>query len=163
MSIEQEQERRAGSPEVFEASWAWKGGGLAGLVATLVMGAAITIVDLETLRLAIAGLYGFEGTLVAGWIAHLAHGTLFGVIFAAVLSDPGLYRVNEWVWKTVVAGVVYGLVLAVVGAGLLMPIWLGVAGVGMQLSLPNVTMPVLLWHVVYGIVLGGLFPFLADR
>lgn len=163
MSIEQEQERRAGSPEVFEASWAWKGGGLAGLVATLVMGAAITIVDLETLRLAIAGLYGFEGTLVAGWIAHLAHGTLFGVIFAAVLSDPGLYRVNERVWKTVVAGVVYGLVLAVVGAGLLMPIWLGVAGVGMQLSLPNVTMPVLLWHVVYGIVLGGLFPFLADR
>jgi len=165
MSVEREQDRRAESPEspgAFEARWAWKGGGLAGLVATLVMGAAITIVDLETLRLAIAGLYGFEGTLIAGWIAHLVHGTLFGMIFAAVLSDPGLYRVSEWMWKTVVAGVVYGLTLAVVGAGLLMPIWLEVAGVTMQLSIPNVTTPILIWHLIYGILLGGLFPFVDD-
>jgi Mg/Co/Ni transporter MgtE len=84
------------------------------------------------------------------------------MIFAAVLADPGLYRVSEWMWKTVVAGVVYGLTLAVVGAGLLMPIWLEVAGVTMQLSIPNVTTPILIWHLIYGIVLGGLFPFVDD-
>ena len=48
---------------------------------------------------------------MAGWLAHLAHGTLFGLVFALVLSDPGLYRVTDWAWKTVLAGVVYGFVL----------------------------------------------------
>jgi hypothetical protein len=96
----------------------------------------------------IAGLYGSEGSLVVGWIAHLIHGSLFGAVSAAVLADPGLYRITEWVWKTVVAGViyglvvagvVYGLVLAVVGAGIVMHIWLGVVGVSMATSIPNVS------------------------
>ncbi|PSQ09449.1 hypothetical protein BRC93_12885 [Halobacteriales archaeon QS_5_70_15] len=87
----------------------------------------------------IAGLYGSEGSLAAGWIAHPIHGSLFGAVSAAVLADPGLYRVTEWVWKTVVAGVVYGLVLAVVGAGIVMHIWLGVVGVSMATSIPNVS------------------------
>ena len=50
------------------------------------------------------------------------YGTLFGVLFAAVLLDPGLYGVSERVGKTVAVGVVYGLVLAVGGAGIVMPI-----------------------------------------
>jgi sterol desaturase/sphingolipid hydroxylase (fatty acid hydroxylase superfamily) len=128
-------------------------------VATLAMGHAISPMQLSTLRVAIAGLYGFEGSLLAGWTAHLVHGALFGVVFAAILADPGLYRVSEWVWKTVLAGVVYGLVLAVVGAGIVMPIWLNAVGVPVTASLPNVTVPLLVWHAVYGVVLGGLFPF----
>lgn len=165
MSVEREREQdRAGEPPAaFTATWAWKSGALAGLVATLVMGAAIAVVDLNTLRLAIAGLYGFEGNLLAGWVAHLVHGTLFGLIFAVVLSDPGLHRVSEWAWKTVLAGVVYGLVLAIVGAGFVMPIWLGIAGVGIDLSVPNVTTPILVWHVIYGLVLGGLFAVVRGR
>ena len=75
---------------------------------------------------------------------------------------PGLYRLGEWVWKPVAAGVVYGLVLPVVGAGIVMPIRLGVAGVSMATSIPNVTVPLLVWHVVYGVVLGGLFPSLEE-
>lgn len=151
--------RRSETGEPFEKRWAWRGGAVAGAVATVAMGVAISLVQLSTLRVAIAGLYGFEGSLVAGWIAHLVHGSLFGAVFAAVLADPGLYRVTEWVWKTVVAGVVYGLVLAVVGAGIVMPIWLGVVGVSMATSIPNVSVPLLIWHVVYGVVLGGVFPF----
>jgi len=75
------------------------------------MGLATMAGDLAVLRDAVAGLYTFEGSLVAGWLAHLAHGTLFGLVFALVLSDPGLYRVTDWAWKTVLAGVVYGFVL----------------------------------------------------
>lgn len=146
----------------FEARWAWKGGALAGLIATVMMGLAISAVELSTLRIAIAGLYGFEGNLVVGWVAHLAHGTLFGIIFAGVMADPGLHGVSNWVWKTVIAGVVYGLVLAILGAGIIMPIWLGVAGFPTPPSIPNVTVPLLIWHGIYGVVLGSLFPFVAD-
>ena len=146
----------------FEATWAWKGGGVAGLLATLVMGVFISVMNLPTLQLAIAGLYGQTGNLVAGWFAHLAHGTLFGMIFALVLSDPGLYRVTEWYWKTTVAGVVFGMMLAIVGAGIIMPIWLGFAGFPTPPSIPNVTVPMLIWHLIYGLVLGGLFPVLED-
>lgn len=154
--------RRSEPGEPFERKWAWRGGAVAGFVATVVMGLAITLMQLSALRVAIAGLYGFEGSLVVGWAAHLIHGSLFGAVFAAILADPGLYRVSEWVWKTVVAGVVYGLVLAVIGAGIVMPIWLGVVGVPMASSIPNVTVPLLVWHVIYGLVLGGLFPFVEE-
>lgn len=160
---ERDERERATLPAAFETRWAWKGGALAGLVATAVMGVVISLTSLATLRLAIAGLYGFEGNLTAGWVAHLAHGTLFGVVFAAVLTDPALYRLSERVWKTTVAGIVYGLVLAVVGAGILMPIWLSATGFADPPSIPNVTTSSLVWHLVYGAVLGVLFSLLDDR
>jgi hypothetical protein len=62
--------------------------------------------------------------------------------------------VSEWLWKTVVAGVVFGLVLAVAGAGIVLPIWLGAVGVDVGASIPFVTVPSLLWHTLYGVVLG---------
>ncbi|WP_254534800.1 histidine kinase [Halomarina litorea] len=162
MSYRGEAPAETAAPGEFDVAWAWKGGAVAGLAATVVMGAVITVVDLPTLRGAIAGLYGFEGSLVAGWLAHLVHGTLFGVLFAWLLSDPGLYRVHEWVWKSVLAGVVYAVVLAVVGAGIVMPIWLDAVGVAAQPGIPNVTTASLVWHIVYGVVLGALFPFVDD-
>ena len=147
----------------FETNWAWKRGGIAGFLATVVMGAAISVMHLSTLQLAIAGLYGQSGNLIAGWVAHLVHGTLFGMIFALLLSDPGLYNVTDWYWKAIVAGVVYGLMLAIIGAGIIMPIWLGLAGFPTPPSIPNVTLPMLIWHLIYGFVLGGLVPMLEDR
>jgi len=154
--------RRSEIGEPFRRQWAWRGGAAAGFAATVAMGIAISLMQVPALRVAIAGLYGFEGSLVVGWVAHLIHGSLFGVVSAAMLADPGLYRLGEWVRKPVVAGVVYGLVLSVVGAGTVMPIRLGVAGVSMATSIPNVTVPLLVWHVVYGVVLGGLFPSLEE-
>ena len=106
----------------FSAGWSWQSGGVAGFLATLAMGVAITVGDLAVLREAIAGLYTFEGNLLVGWAVHLLHGTVFGMVFALVLSDPGLHRIDEWAWKTVLAGVVFGLVLALAGAGVIMPI-----------------------------------------
>jgi len=147
-----------GTLPAFESTPAWRGGALAGVVATVVMGGIITATDLAVLQESIAGLYGLRGNLVAGWVAHLAHGTLFGAVFALLLADPGLYRLTEWRWKTLLAGVIYALVLAVVGAGIMMPIWLGFAGFPAPPSVPHVTTPSLLWHLVYGVVLGAVFP-----
>jgi hypothetical protein len=142
----------------FERGLPWKGGALAGCVATVVMGLALTAVDASIVSESIAGLYGASGNLRVGWVAHLVHGTLFGVVFAVVLSAPGLYRVGEWLPKSVLAGVVYGLVLAVAGAGIVTPMWLEAVGVAGPSSLPHVTVTLLVWHAVYGGVLGALFP-----
>lgn len=146
----------------FTGTWAWRGGAVAGLLASVVMGLGITLMNLPTLQATIAGLYGQAGSLLAGWLAHLVHGTLFGVLFAFLLADPGLYRLTERRWKTLAAGVVFGLVLAVVGAGIIMPIWLGVAGFPTPPSIPNVTGPMLLWHLLYGVVLGGVYPLVEE-
>lgn len=149
--------------EAFEAPVHWRPGASAGFIATAVMGVAIMAVDLPTLRSVIPGLYGLSGSLLAGWVAHLAHGTLFGMVFAAVLSDPGLHRLVEWRWKTTAAGLVYGTVLAVAGAGIIMPVWLGVVGFPTPPAIPHVTAPMLAWHLVYGVVLGAVFHALEAR
>lgn len=146
----------------FETEWDWRAGAVSGFLAATVTGLAISLVRLETLRVAIAGLYGFEGSLLVGWVAHLVHGTLFGLLFAWVLSDPGLYRVTDWWWKTLLAAVVYALVLAVAGAGIIMPIWLGVVDPSRSTTIPNVTTALLAWHLIYGVVLGTVYP-VAER
>lgn len=156
MSATQDHDRQSSMPAGFEAAWAPKGGAVAGLVATVTMSAAIAVMDLNTLRVTVAGLYGQSGSLVAGWVAHLVHGAFFGVVFATVLADPSLYRVRDSVPKSIGAGVVYGLVLAVVGAGVVMPMWLWAVGVAAP-PVPNVTGPSLVWHLVYGVVLGAVF------
>lgn len=155
MSVQQEPSEEPLA--AFEYGWKWRVGALAGFVATVMMGLVITVVDLETLRVAIAGLYGQSGTLVVGWLAHLVHGTVFGVLFAAVLTDPSLHRVHESTGESVAAGLVYGLVLAVVGAGIIMPMWLEVVALPSAPPLPNITLPILAWHLVYGAVLGAAF------
>lgn len=151
------------APTAFEHRWRWRGGALAGLLAAVAMGAVISITNLDTIRLAIAGLYGLRGSLLAGWLAHVVHGTLFGLLFAAVLSDPGLARVGERHRLSVPAGLVYGVVLAVAGAGVIMPIWLTLAGVPDPPTVVNLDPPVLLWHLVYGGVLGSVFPLVRGR
>lgn len=154
--------RRSEFDSPFETRWAWKGGALAGLVATVAMGLAITAMQLPTLQTSIAGLYGFEGNLAVGWLAHLFHGILFGVIFAAILADPGLFRADERLWTSVLVGIAYGLLLAVVGAGIIMPIWLDAVGFPAAPSIPNLTGALLVWHLIYGLVLGIVFPFVED-
>lgn len=147
----------------FETGVSWKGGALAGALATVATGIGITVLGLDTLAIVIAALYGQSGSLVTGWIAHVVHGTIFGIIFAAILTDPGLYRLADSRPKTTVAGLVYGLILAVIGAGIIMPIWLALAGFPEPPSLPYITTSSLLWHGIYGIVLGVIYPTIATH
>lgn len=160
MSVRETAESERASP--FDAEWALKGGAVAGMVAAAVTAVAILVVDLPTLRQAIAGLYGSEGSLAVGLLAHLVHGTAFGILFAAILSDPVLYRVSEEPARCLGAGVVYAVVLAVAGAGVIMPMWLGIVGFADPPALPHVTAPMLGWHLVYGVVLGAAFPWVSD-
>ncbi len=154
-------ETAAGLKEVVN-DISWTAGALAGAIATIAMGLVMVVTDVATLQLAIAALYAQEGFL-AGWTAHVAHGTLFGLIFAAFFADPTLESIPQSYWRSGIAGLVYGTILAVVGAGLIMPMWLNAMGFASPPSIPNVTVPALLWHFVYGTVLGVLYPALLNR
>lgn len=82
---------------------------------------------------------------------------MFGILFAFVLMDPTFYRVTDATWKSVLVGLGYGVLLAVGGAGIIMPIWLGLAGFPTPPTIPNLTLPMLAWHLIYGLLLGGAF------
>lgn len=144
----------------FDTEWAWRGGALSGFVATVVTGVVIVVTDQSVLYDAIAGLYGQQGNLLVGWAVHLVHGMLFGALFALILTDPGLYHLTDWRWKTLLAGIVYALVLAIAGAGVIMPMWLQILGYPSPPSFPFVTTAILLWHLVYGTILGVLFSYI---
>ncbi|MCU4751055.1 histidine kinase [Natrialbaceae archaeon A-chndr2] len=141
----------------FETRLAWKHGAIAGLLATIGMGLAISVMDIELLRVAIAGLYGQEGSLATGWLAHLIHGTLFGIVFALVRTEPALAGFVGSSGKTVAAAIVYALVLTLAGAGIVMPIWLSMVGFASPLPVPNLSLASVLWHLIYGVLLGSLF------
>lgn len=147
----------------FENRFSLRAGAIAGFVATAVTGVLITVAGLPTLRVAVAGLYGQAGNPVAGWIAHLVHGTLFGVVFAVVLTDPAFHRLTESTVKTALTGAVYGVVLAVFAAGMIMPIWLGVVGLTSAPEMLHITPSSVAWHLSYGLVLGGLYATLERR
>lgn len=143
---------------VLEENPALKGGAVAGFVATVATAIPILAMNPALLETTIAGMYGFEGVLAVGIVAHLAHGTLFGLVFAFVMSDPSLVRVTEWRWKTLVAGIVYGLMLTVLGTGFILPVWLGAIGLTAVPDFLVVTPALLGWHLLYGAVLGSLYP-----
>lgn len=163
MAIQDHYGREITEDSEFDVPIAWRGGGFSGLVATLATTIVMVPVDSEFFSQTIAGMYGLDGLLAVGIAAHLVHGTLFGLVFAAVLSDPGLIGITNWLWKSAVAGLVFGLVLAIVGTGFILPVWLQFVGLTGLLSIPYVTAALLAWHALYGVVLGVVFPFFAGE
>lgn len=115
------------------------------------------------IAMAIPALYGATG-LVAGWIAHLFHSVVFGLIFAAAVGSIGsLDAYADRVSTGAGLGIVYGVIVWVVAAAIVMPIWLSAVGFPGAPPLPNFNPTSLVGHVVYGVVLGALFPLLRSR
>jgi hypothetical protein len=144
-------------PDPFESHLGWRAGIAAGLVAAVTMGVGITVVEPALLRTEIAGLYGAAGSLAAGWVVHLGHGALFGLGFAVLVADPSLAAVSHRYPDAVLAGAAYGVVLALVGMGILMPMWLDAVGLAGP-AIPYLGASLVAWHIVFGVVLGVAFP-----
>jgi len=128
----------------------WQAGVLGGIAGAAVMAVLISVMNAAVLAGAIPGLYGLSGG-VAGWIVHLSHGAVLGVVFAAIVRAVGEDRSAG---TTVALGVLWGVVTWVGLAALVMPLWLGAVGFPMAPPFPNFAPPSLLWHAVYGGVLG---------
>jgi uncharacterized membrane protein YagU involved in acid resistance len=94
----------------------------------------------------VAGLVGRDGAAV-GWVVHLAISILFGLGFAVVIGP----RSTSW-GRALGLGAVYGVILWVVGALLIMPAMLGMPV--FQVGQPQ--WQSLVGHIVYGVALGGV-------
>lgn len=134
----------------------WQAGTVGGVVGAIAFGVLMSVQTPAVLEMGIPAMYGLEGGLV-GWFIHVAHGAVLGVVFAAVLVASGRDLTTRGI---AAAGLGYGVVVWLALAVVVMPIWLSAVGFAMAPAFPNVGLPSLLGHAVYGIVLGVAYAYL---
>lgn len=133
----------------------WISGMVGGLAGGAVMGLMMTIMMTPVIEMAIPAMYGLSGGLL-GWIVHMSHSAVLGVVFVAIMGALG----RSGVGLSVGIGAVYGVALWAVLAALVMPIWLAAVGFPAAPPFPNFALPGSLpAHVVYGVVLGAVYPY----
>lgn len=139
----------------------WKAGILGGIAGAFVMGVLIVAMDAAVLAVAIPSLYGVAPppNPVVGMLVHLFHGAVLGVVFGGLAGSLDL-RSTE---RLVGLGLAWGVATWLTLAALLMPVWLGAVGSPADPPFPNFAPPSLLWHAVYGLVLGGVYAIVDDR
>ena len=135
----------------------WQAGTVGGIAGAIVFGAIMAVQSPAVLEMGIPAMYGLEGGLV-GWIIHVSHGAVLGVVFAALLTITGQSR--HGIVRSTALGLAYGVVVWAALAVVVMPIWLSAVGFPMAPPLPNVDVGSLIGHAVYGIVLGVAYAFL---
>jgi len=123
----------------------------AGLVAGVTMG--ITTQFLAGFVPVIGALYGLESPVI-GWITHEFHSIVFALVYAGILSVAPL-PYTDGAAKRVGIAVGFSVFLWIVAAGLVMPAWLLLVGV--DATLPNLTVTTLFGHAVWGVTLGTLY------
>jgi two-component system OmpR family sensor kinase len=122
-----------------------------GLVAGVAMSTAMAAFDGDFL--AIGSLYGIENPVVAH-VTHEFHSVVFALVYAGVLSvAPLRYAADARGQVLIAAG--FGLSLWLFAAGLVMPVWLELVGV--PTPIPNLTIPSLIGHLVWGLTTGTLY------
>ncbi|WP_410765979.1 ATP-binding protein [Haloferax sp. DFSO60] len=125
---------------------------IAGIVAGVVMG---VVFQLITGSLAVIGvLYGVMNGGV-GWVMHLFHSVVFGVLFAVAVVRRNPRGVIRSPLKMAALGTGYGVFLSFFAAGVIMPLWL--QAVGIPAPLPSLSLPGVFAHIVWGAVFGGVF------
>ena len=132
-----------------------------GIVGAAVMGALIVLMNDTVIAVAIPSLYTLAPPQnpAAGLFVHVSHGAVLGVVFAGIAGAVGADSTG----KLLGLGALWGVVTWAVLAALVMPMWLGAVGSPASPPLPNFAPPSLLWHVVYGLVLGGVYVGLEGR
>ena len=133
----------------------WQAGVVGGILGAAVMAIAVSAMNPPTLIGGIPGLYTLSGG-IAGWVVHLSHGAILGVVYAAIV-EADLVSVDS-VGKYLGAGIVWGIITWGLLAAIVMPIWLSAVGFPQAPPLPNFAVPSLIWHLLYGIVLGIIYP-----
>lgn len=132
----------------------WQAGLVGGLVGGMVFGAMMSTMMPNVIEMGIPALYGIEGPAgLAGWIIHMSNSAVLGVVFGAVVGASDLNGTG----KLAGAGIVYGIVLWIALAAVVMPVWLSAVGFPMAPPLPNLDPMSVVGHAVYGAVLGVVY------
>ena len=131
---------------------------VAGLGAGAVMGGVYLLTS--GVLPVIGALYGVESAAI-GWVTHLFHSVVFALLFVAGASTPSVRkRVGRPVGAAAV-GLAWGVVLWLVAAGVVMPVWL--RAVGIIASLPTLPAVGLVAHGLWGVTLGAGYVLLGGR
>lgn len=130
-----------------------KSGAWGGVIAGVVFGAMMGMMGMLPM---VAMLLKSESA-VFGFILHLVFSAIIGGIFGFVFGHAALNK-----GQSILLGLLYGAIWWVLGPLIVMPLWLGM---GIQLSAKGVAMaiPSLWGHLVYGFVLGLIYPMFAKK
>lgn len=137
-------------------------GAIGGLIGGAVFGVMMQMQMPMIVEAAIPGMYGLEESLTAGWVLHLFHSIVFGVIYVGVGQLAALRPYVTSVVSGAGLGIVYGLVVWVVAASFIMPAWVG-AMTPMSPPVPDFVPESAIGHAVFGVLLGGYYGYVSGR
>lgn len=104
-----------------------------------------------------------EQHLTVGWTAHLLNSAIFALVYALLTRLSPLRSLADAPATGLTTGAAYGVGLWFVNIGFVWPLWLNAVGVT-SLPVPNLgALGPLAGHLVWGALLGVLFPLLTDR
>jgi hypothetical protein len=135
-------------------------GALAGLAGGLVFGIMMQMMSAPTPEggkmpmMAMVAMVVRSDSLAVGWLYHLFNSAVIGALFGALLGGR-IHNVGSGLgW-----GAVWGFVWWVLGALILMPVFLGMPAFA-PLQMPPmrmVAMGSLIGHLIYGVIMGFAF------
>jgi hypothetical protein len=126
----------------------------AGIVGGLVGGLAFgVLMQITGVIPTVAMLVGSKAVAI-GWLVHLAISAFIGATFAMLFR-----RYATTVARSTAVGLGYGAVWWVLGALLLMPARLGME----PFAINTMAWWSLLGHLIYGLLLGAVYAFVASR
>lgn len=131
---------------------------VAGLGAGAVMGGVYLLTS--GVLPVIGALYGVESAAI-GWVTHLFHSVVFALLFVAGASTPSIRKHVGRPVGAAAGGLAWGVVLWLVAAGVVMPVWL--RAVGIVASLPTLPAVGLVAHGLWGVTLGAGYVLLGGR
>ncbi len=141
-------------------------GVIAGIAAGLVFGVMMQMMMAPTPdggqmpMMAMVAMSVRSDSLVVGWLYHLFNSAVIGAIFGWLCSRRVHGYSSAFLW-----GAGYGLFWWVLGALILMPIMLGMPTFAPLIMEPMrpVAMGSLIGHILFGLILGGVFVLLSRR
>jgi uncharacterized membrane protein YagU involved in acid resistance len=98
-------------------------------------------------------------SMAAGWVYHLFNSAVIGAVFGWLLGQRA-HRIGSGMgW-----GALYGFIWWILGALMLMPLFLGMPAFAPLTMAPMrpIAMGSLVGHLIYGIILGGGFAMLTQ-
>ncbi|HEV8609367.1 MAG TPA: hypothetical protein VGS98_04780 [Thermoanaerobaculia bacterium] len=97
-------------------------------------------------------------SMAVGWVYHLFNSAVIGAIFGWLFGSRAATFGAGFGW-----GALYGVIWWVLGALILMPMFLGMPAFAPLKMMPPVAMGSLFGHLMYGVILGLLFVWLRSR
>ncbi|NGM68218.1 hypothetical protein G6M89_04205 [Natronolimnobius sp. AArcel1] len=147
------------------------GGAIGGIVGSLTFGFVLWAVNPTIITETIPALYGIDPIGTAGWIFHIAHGLVLGLLFGFLVSrefirgtlmthaDADFLDSMGVSTRLTLAGFVYGL--AIWALLPLVPTWLAIGGLDTA-GFPFFAFESLVGHALYGLFLGWLFSLVVE-